>query len=143
MGLVRLYSKRFSDSILIQKGGDNLTPVNNEIFSKNLKMFIAKSGKDRKEVASDLGVPYSTVTDWVNGKKYPRIDNLEKIAAYFGISKSNLIEDFEAKQKDNDVLATIIVQLRMNKDLLNVTEKLIKLDKAKLESIKSLLDTFL
>lgn len=120
-----------------------MTPVNNEIFSKNLKMFIAKSGKDRKEVASDLGVPYSTVTDWVNGKKYPRIDNLEKIAAYFGISKSNLIEDFEAKQKDNDVLATIIVQLRMNKDLLNVTEKLIKLDKAKLESIKSLLDTFL
>lgn len=120
-----------------------MTPVNNEIFSKNLKMFIVKSGKDRKEVANDLGVPYSTITDWVNGKKYPRIDNLEKIAAYFGISKSNLIEDFEAKQKDNDVLATIIVQLRMNKDLLNVTEKLIKLDKAKLESIKSLLDTFL
>ena len=115
---------------------------NNYIFSKNLKLFITKSGRDRKEVAEDLEIPYSTLTDWINGKKYPRIDNIEKIAKYFGVSKSNLIEDFEEKQKDNDVLATIIVQLRINKELLDVTERLIKLDKAKLESIKTLLDTF-
>lgn len=125
------------------KGGDKHMPrSNNYIFSKNLKLFITKSGKDRKEVAEDLEIPYSTLTDWINGKKYPRIDNIEKIAKYFGVSKSNLIEDFEEKQKDNDVLATIIVQLRINKELLDVTERLIKLDKAKLESIKTLLDTF-
>ena len=120
-----------------------MTAKNNEIFSKNLKLFMMKIGKDRKEVADDLGIPYSTLTDWINGKKYPRIDNMEKIAKYFGVSKSNLIEDFEEKQKDNDVLASIIVQLRMNKEMLDVTERLIKLDKAKLESIKTFLDTFI
>ena len=125
------------------KGGEKVSPVNNEELSKNLKLFIAKSGKERREIAEDLGIPYSTLTDWINGKKYPRINNIEKMAGYFGISKSNLIEDFEEKQKDNDILATIIVQLRMNKELLDVTERLIKLDKDKLKSIKTLLDTFL
>lgn len=119
-----------------------MAPENKEVFARNLKMYIAKSGKDRMEVAEDLGISYSTLTDWINGKKYPRINNIEKLAAYFKISKSDLIEDFEEKRKDNDALATIIVKLRMNKELLEVVEKLIYLDKSKLESLKSLLDTF-
>ena len=111
-------------------------------LSKNLKKYIAKSGKDRGEVAKDLGISYSTLTDWVNGNKYPRINNIEKLAAYFKVSKSDLIEDFEEIKKDNDTLATVIVKLRMNKELLNVVEKLLSLDKAKLESLSRLLDTF-
>lgn len=100
------------------------------------------SGKDRKEASKALGLPYSTLTEWMNGKKYPRIDNIEKLAEYFGVSKSDLIEDFEAKKKDNDKLATIIVKLRMDKDLLEITEKIVSLDKAKIDSLKGLLDTF-
>ena len=115
---------------------------NKEILSKNLKKYIVKSGKDRTTIAEDLGFPYSTVTDWVNGKKYPRINNIEKLATYFNVSKSELIEDFEEIKKDNDRLSTIIVKLRMNKELLDVVERLVSLDKAKLESLSRLLDTF-
>lgn len=116
---------------------------NKEVLAKNLKKFIAKSGKDRSTIAVELGLSYSTLTDWVNGKKYPRINSIEKLAIYFGVSKSDLIEDFEEKRKDNDRLSTIIVKLRMNKELLNVVEKLLSLDKAKLESLSRLLDTFI
>lgn len=116
---------------------------NKEILAKNLKKYIAKSGKDRSDIAKEVGLPYSTMTDWVNGKKYPRIDNIEKLAGYFNVSKSELIEDFEEIKKDNDRLTTIIVKLRMNKELLNVVEKLLSLDKAKLESLSRLLDTFI
>jgi len=116
---------------------------NKDVLAKNLKKHIAKSGKDRTTVAEDLGFPYSTLTDWVNGKKYPRINNIEKLANYFGVSKADLIEDFEEKRRDNDALATIIVKLRMNKELLEVVEKLMSLDKAKLESLSRLLDTFI
>ena len=125
------------------KRGDTVTTANKDILSKNLKKYITKSGKDRTQVAEDLGLSYSTLTDWVNGKKYPRINNIEKLAVYFRVSKSDLIEDFEEIKKDNDVLATIIVKLRMNKELLKVVEKLISLDKAKLESLNRLLDTFI
>lgn len=115
---------------------------NKEVFAKNLKKQILKSGKDRGDIAKDLGFPYSTLTDWINGNKYPRINNIEKLAVYFKVSKSELIEDFEEIKKDNDRLATIIVKLRMNKELLDVVERLISLDKAKLESLSRLLDTF-
>ena len=117
--------------------------ANKDVLSKNLKKYIAKSGKDRTQVAKDLGLSYSTLTDWINGKKYPRINNIEKLAVYFNVSKSDLIEDFEDIKKDNDRLATIIVKLRMNKELLEVVEKLISLDKAKLESLSRLLGTFI
>ena len=116
--------------------------ANKDVLSKNLKKYIAKSGKDRTQVAEDLELSYSTLTDWVNGKKYPRINNIEKLATYFNVSKSDLIEDFEEIKKDNDRLATIIVKLRMNKELVDVVERLISLDKAKLESLSRLLDTF-
>lgn len=115
---------------------------NKEVLSKNLKKYIQSSGKDRTTVAEDLGFPYSTLTDWVNGKKYPRINNIEKLAIYFNVSKSDLIEDFEEIKKDNDRLATIIIKLRTNKELIDVVERLIYLDKAKLESLSRLLDTF-
>jgi transcriptional regulator with XRE-family HTH domain len=120
-----------------------MTGANKDILSKNLKKYISKMGKDRMTIAEELDLSYSTLTDWVNGKKYPRINNIEKLASYFNVSKSELIEDFEETKKDNDRLATIIVKLRMNKELLNVVEKLLSLDKAKLESLSRLLDTFI
>lgn len=36
---------------------------------------------------------YSTFSEWVNGAKYPRIDKVEMPANYFGIKKSDLIEE--------------------------------------------------
>lgn len=117
-----------------------MTIGNKEVFANNLRKFIKMSGKDRKEVAKALGVPYSTLTDWANARKYPRINSIEKLAAYFGVSKSDLIEDFTQKEKDNDALANIIVKLRTNKDLLDVVEKVMSLDKAKINSLNKLLD---
>ena len=78
---------------------------NKEIFSKNLKYYIEKSGKDRGELADIWGFPYSTVTEWVNGKKYPRIDRIEVMADYFGILKSDLIEEKEKPTVQDDGLS--------------------------------------
>lgn len=119
-----------------------MTIGNKEILANNLRKYIAMCGKDRRVVAKELNVPYSTLTDWVNARKYPRIDRLERMAEYFNISKSDLIEDFEKKQKDNDRLAKIIVKIRMDDDLLEVVNKIVSLDKAKLDSLNNLLDTF-
>ena len=66
---------------------------NKETFSQNLVHYLSISGKEQKEVAEDIGVATSTFNDWVKGKKYPRIDKIEKLANYFRIKKSDLIED--------------------------------------------------
>jgi transcriptional regulator with XRE-family HTH domain len=63
------------------------------IFSKNLKKYMALSGKSRKEICEALGYSYFTFSDWVTGKKMPRMDKVEQLANYFGILKSDLIEE--------------------------------------------------
>lgn len=40
---------------------------NKETMSRNLKKYIELSGKERGEIAKDLGFSYSTFTDWING----------------------------------------------------------------------------
>ena len=66
---------------------------NKEIFGKNLKWYLEATGKTQKEVAQYLQVNPSSVNDWIKAKKYPRIDKIELLAIYFGILKSDLIED--------------------------------------------------
>ena len=71
------------------------------VFSENLKMYMALSGKSRKDVCEALGYSYFTFSDWVNGKKMPRMDKVEQLANYFGILKSDLIEEKKKTATDN------------------------------------------
>ena len=117
---------------------------NKETMAKNLKYYIAKSGKDRRELSKIWGFPYSTVTEWINGKKYPRIDRIEVMAEYFGILKSDLIEEKTAEhremQKKNDILSDIVLRMQTDDVFLSAVESLYKLDQKKLSSILNLLD---
>lgn len=116
---------------------------NKETMSKNLKYYIAQSGKDRRELSEIWGFPYSTVTDWINGKKYPRIDRIEVMAEYFGILKSDLIEEkteeHREMQKKNDTLSDIVIRMQSDDVFLSAVESLYKLDSDKLSSLLTLL----
>jgi len=117
---------------------------NKAIFSKNLKYYIDKCGKDRRELAEIWGFPYSTLSEWINGRKYPRIDRIEIMADYFGILKSDLIEEkmTEEKEKDNELLAEIIVRMRMDEEFKSLVESLYLLDSDKIQGVKQLLQAF-
>lgn len=65
---------------------------NKAIMAENIKYYMEKKNKTRNEICDDLGIKYTTFSDWVNGKKYPRIDKIEMLANYFGIEKSDLVE---------------------------------------------------
>ena len=66
---------------------------NKKIMAKNIQYYMDKYGKSRNEMCNALGVKYTTFTDWVKGNSYPRIDKIELMANYFGISKADLVED--------------------------------------------------
>lgn len=66
---------------------------NAKVFAKNLKFYLEKSGKTQKEVALAIGVTPASLNEWIKAKKYPRIDKIEMLSIYFGILKSDLIED--------------------------------------------------
>lgn len=119
---------------------------NKNIFASNLKKYMKIYDKSRNDISEALSISYFTVSDWVNGKKYPRMDKVELLANYFGILKSDLIEDKPEQhlkmQKKNDVLSDIILKLNENAELLSITERLSKLDSEKLVAFKSVLDAF-
>ncbi len=66
---------------------------NKEIMAKNIQYYMDKYQKTRQDMCEALGVKYTTFTDWVKGNSYPRIDKIELMANYFGISKSDLVEE--------------------------------------------------
>lgn len=113
-------------------------------FAKNLTNYMILSGKSQKELADVVGVSAPTFNEWVKGKKFPRIDKIQKLADYFGILKSDLIEEkmTEEKEKDNDIMADIIVRMRMDADFLSLVESLYTLDSAKIKSVKEMLAAF-
>ena len=63
------------------------------ILAKNIRHYMEQNNKTRNEMCKALGVKYTTFADWVNAKTYPRIDRIEQMAAYFGIEKSDLLEE--------------------------------------------------
>ena len=64
-----------------------------------------KMGLDRKEFCKRLGFKYSTVTDWLNAEKYPRIDKIEMMANFFNVSKADLVEPYSSTQSNDNTLA--------------------------------------
>lgn len=66
---------------------------NKKVMGMNIQRNIDRMGITRKDFAKAIGVPYSSLTDWINGKSYPRIDKIEIMARYFGVQKSDLVED--------------------------------------------------
>ena len=74
---------------------------NKEIMAKNIQYYMDKYGKTRQDMCEALGVKYTTFTDWVKGNSYPRIDKIELMANYFGISKADLVEDHNDLSDDH------------------------------------------
>lgn len=117
---------------------------NKETMAKNLSYYVRISGKSQKELSEIAGVAPSTFNDWLKAKKYPRIDKIERLADYFGILKSDLIEEklSDETKKDNDSMAAIIVKMRMNNEFFETVQKLSELEPDKLAIVNQFLNTF-
>lgn len=63
------------------------------IFSKNLRKYMSLNNKTQVDLINDLGFNKSAVSTWCNGTRLPRMDKVDALAKYFGIRRSDLIED--------------------------------------------------
>ena len=119
---------------------------NKNIFAENLNRYMKENGKSRRDISEALGVSYYTVTDWVKGKKYPRMDKVEMLANYFCCLKSDLIEDKSEEhretQKRNDILSDIVLKMNEDLELLEMMEALSKLGFEQRQAVKTVLNAF-
>lgn len=68
---------------------------NKEVMAKNIKKYMEIKGVKSTDVCNALGFKHNTFSNWINAKIYPRIDKIELLSRYFGISKAALVEDSE------------------------------------------------
>lgn len=111
-----------------------------EVFAKNLTYYMERANKNQKEMAAIVGVSAPTFNEWLKAKKFPRIDKIEKLAQYFGILKSDLIEEkteeHREMQQKNSTLAGLTVRMRNDAEFLSVVEIISELSPEQLASIK-------
>lgn len=88
------------------------------MYEKFLRLC-EKEGVTPYKVSKETGVAQSTLSDWKTGKSEPKIEKLQKIANYFGVSVNyfyNEEENNEAYYLDNET-KEIAQQIFENKDL--------------------------
>lgn len=90
------------------------------VFSANLNRYLSASGLTQKEVADKIGVSPQTFNTWCKGIAIPRMGKIQKIADYFGIHKSDLIDDASSPDKyESDSIHTLSVLTDLERKLLD------------------------
>lgn len=63
------------------------------IFSRNLRRLVESKNLTQAQIASEIDVSPQTFNTWMRGIAIPRMGKIQKLADYFGVNKSDLIED--------------------------------------------------
>ena len=66
---------------------------NKEVMARNIRYYMSLNKVNSTEMCKTLGFKQSTFSNWINAKIYPRIDKIEMMANYFGITKADLVEE--------------------------------------------------
>ena len=98
---------------------------NKQIMAENIKYYMREKDVRPTDICHTLNFPMPTFSDWINAKTYPRIDKIELMANYFGISKSDLVEE-RTSAKSSSSAYTINVLGRVAAGIpLNAVEEII------------------
>lgn len=62
-----------------------------KVVAKNLKRLAFNSGKQQIEIAKELGLPKTTLNTWMNGYRVPKIESIDMLAEYFGVTRNEIM----------------------------------------------------
>ena len=63
------------------------------IFGRNLTHYMNRDHVNGVTLAKYMGVSSAAISDWMSGKKMPRIDKIKSLSNYFRIEMSDLTDD--------------------------------------------------
>lgn len=123
------------------------TDRNKEIMATNIKKYMERKGVTNQQLCDALDFKYTTFIDWTKAVTYPRMPKIEAMANYFGIKKSDLIEEKTPEQiqveKKAGTITDAVLKMKTNPEFLSLIESLCELDEDQIRSVKQLLTTFL
>lgn len=69
---------------------ENVAEIQRRIFADNLKRHMERHRVTQDDIVKKLGYSSSTVSDWCNAKKYPRVTKMQELADLFEVTLSEL-----------------------------------------------------
>ena len=85
-----------------------------EVFRRNLLRYLGNT--PQAEVAKAINVSPQTFNTWCQGKALPRMGKVQSLADYFGIYKSDLIEEKSLEDAISDEQSIIDKLSRLSDD---------------------------
>ena len=73
-----------------------------EIFARNLTHYMNRDKVNGVTLAKYMKVSSATVSDWMHGKKMPRVDKLKSLSNFFRINMTDLTDDADEKSQQDD-----------------------------------------
>lgn len=115
----------------------------NQIFSKRLRFYLSKYDMTQLELSKKLGVGTTSVYNWCNGVKTPRMDKVDKMCDLFHCKRSDLFEDKENNPDDtyylNPETSKIAQEIYDNKELSLLFDAARDADPEDLQTVHSML----
>jgi transcriptional regulator with XRE-family HTH domain len=84
----------------------------NIIIATNIKKFIKENKITQKQLAKEIGISPSTMSDYMNLRSNPSHGVIQKIADYFGIMKSDIDTTYK---ENNSSIDTVYNQLNIER----------------------------
>ena len=69
-------------------------------IADNIAALLNEKGYSQQDLADALGVNKSTVSAWVSGKKTPRMDKVEDMAAFFNCTVTEVLGYTQPEETD-------------------------------------------
>ena len=88
-----------------------------KIFAENLRKMMDENGKTPADINRELKVAYSTISNWVNGQKIPRMGTLERLCQYLHCEKSDLLQAHDETYYRSRETAKLAQTVFENEDL--------------------------
>ena len=79
-----------------------------------IEELLKRKGIQQKELSYAIQVSQPTISDWINGKKKPRGENITKLANYFQVSE-NVIKGLETLHQPIDSIVDVEKQRQWEK----------------------------
>lgn len=85
----------------------------NQIIASNIKKYIKEKGMTQKELAKEVGISPSTMSDYMNLRSNPSHGVIQRIANFFGVLKT----DIDSTYKEKSDITNIYNQLNQGRQL--------------------------
>lgn len=59
--------------------------------AKNLRRIMIDKGISQEELSRRSGIPQGTLSMWMNGKRIPRMPNIDALAEHLGVTREDIV----------------------------------------------------